>query len=92
LNKGFSDAVLVASAMTVASLLIVLFVLSTRQNRAFVEMVRSGGALFEQIADAVAEAESMAALGGPGFESELSALQNGSGAHATRPHDPHQVR
>jgi len=87
LSSGFSDAVLVASAMTVVSLLIVVFVLSTRENRAFVEMVRARGAQLEDVADAVAEAESMAALAGPGFEAEISAIRNIPGAEPGEGHD-----
>jgi hypothetical protein len=91
LNKGFSDAVLVASGLTVASLLVVIAVLSNRQNRAFVEMVRSGAAGLEDVADAVAEAEGIAGLAGPGFEAELSALE----AETTNDHrdhnEPHRV-
>ncbi len=72
LNKGFSDSVLIAAGMSAVSLLIILFVLSTRENRAFVAMVRSGGGQLEDVADAVAEADSMAGFGGPGFEAELT--------------------
>jgi EmrB/QacA subfamily drug resistance transporter len=71
LNKGFADAVLIASGMTVVALLVIVFVLSTRENRAFVQMVRAGGPELEDVADAVAETEGVAALAGPGFESEL---------------------
>jgi hypothetical protein len=90
LNKGFSDAVLVASGITVASLLLIMFVLSTRENRAFVEMVRVGGTSLEDVADAVAEEEGMAALGGPGFEAEVSALYHQS-IDPDRQHEPHQA-
>jgi MFS family permease len=91
LNKGFSDAVLIASGMTVVSLLLILFVLSNRENRAFVAMVRAGGAQLEEVADAVAEADSMAALGGPGFESELSARRDQANTHAHGHNEPHQA-
>jgi predicted MFS family arabinose efflux permease len=91
LSSGFSDAVLVASAMTVVSLLIVVFVLSTRENRAFVEMVRARGAQLEEVAGAVAEAESMAALAGPGFEAEVSAIRNAPGADPGGRNDPQQA-
>jgi EmrB/QacA subfamily drug resistance transporter len=76
LNNGFSEAVLVAFAMSVAALVIIAFVLSTRENRAFVAMVRAGGTELEDVADAVSEAEGIAALGGPGFETELTSLEN----------------
>ena len=69
LNQGFSDAVLLATGFAVAALLISVFVLSNRENRAFVEMVKAGGAELGDVADAVAEAEGLAALGGEGFES-----------------------
>jgi EmrB/QacA subfamily drug resistance transporter len=91
LSQGFADAVLIASGMTVVSLLIVVFVLSTRQNRAFVEMVRAGGAQLEDVADAVAEAESMAALGGPGFEAETSAIRIAPRADPGGRNDPHEI-
>jgi hypothetical protein len=82
LNRGFSDAVLIAAGMTVASLLLIVVVLSTRENRAFVTMVRAGGAPLEEVADTVAETESMASFAGAGFESELSALEHPSIADA----------
>jgi hypothetical protein len=69
LNKGFSDAVLLATGFAVVALLISVFVLSNRENRAFVEMVTAGGAELGDVADAVAEAEGVAALAGEGFES-----------------------
>ena len=69
LKQGFSDAVLLATGFAVAALLISVFVLSNRENRAFVEMVKAGGAELGDVADAVAEAEGLAALGGEGFES-----------------------
>lgn len=75
LNKGFADAVLLATGFAVAALLISVFVLSNRENRAFVEMVKAGGTEMEEVADAVAESESMAALAGGGFESELTATE-----------------
>jgi MFS family permease len=80
LNKGFADAVLLATGFAVAALLISVFVLSTRENRAFVEMVKVGGVELEEVADAVAEAEGMAALGGQGFESELTPAEAVVGA------------
>jgi hypothetical protein len=73
LNKGFSDAVLLATGFAVAALAIIVLVLSNRENRAFVEMVKAGGGEPEDVADAVAEADSMAAFGGEGFESEVPA-------------------
>ena len=91
LNKGFSAAVLIASGLTVASLLFIVFVLSTRENRAFVEMVRAGGADLEEVAETVAESEGVAALAGPGFEAELSALHDQSVAHSPRDSGPYQV-
>jgi len=80
LNKGFSDAVLLATGFAVAALVIVVLILSNRENRAFVEMVKAGGAELEEVADGVAEAEGMAAFGGEGFESELTASGVGVGA------------
>jgi EmrB/QacA subfamily drug resistance transporter len=80
LNKGFSDAVLLATGFAVAALVIVVLILSNRENRAFVEMVKAGGAELEEVADGVAEAEGMAAFGGEGFESELTASEVGVGA------------
>jgi EmrB/QacA subfamily drug resistance transporter len=74
LNRGFADAVLVASGVTVGTLLVVLLVLSTRDNRAFVRMVRAGGAQLDDVADAVAETEGVAALAGVGFEAEVTTL------------------
>jgi predicted MFS family arabinose efflux permease len=91
LNTGFADAVLLASGLTVASLLVVILVLSTRENRAFVEMVRSGTAGLEDVADAVAEAEGVAAFAGPGFEAELSALQAQSSTYRRGHNEPHHV-
>ena len=69
LDTGFADAVLLATGFAVVALLISVFVLSNRENRAFVEMVKAGGAELGDVADALAEAESLAALGGEGFES-----------------------
>jgi EmrB/QacA subfamily drug resistance transporter len=80
LNKGFSDAVLLATGFAVAALVIVVLILSNRENRAFVEMVKAGGAELEEVADGVAGAEGMAAFGGEGFESELTASEVGVGA------------
>jgi EmrB/QacA subfamily drug resistance transporter len=77
LNKGFADAVLIAAGFSVAALAFVVFVLSNRDNRAFVEMVKAGAAELEQVADAVAEAEGVAAYGGEGFESDLRASKVG---------------
>ena len=71
LNKGFADAVLLATGFAVAALLISVFVLSNRENRAFVEMVKAGGAELGDVADAVAVAEGLAALGGEGFDEVL---------------------
>lgn len=80
LNKGFSDAVLLATGFAVAALVIIALILSNRENRAFVEMVKAGGAGLQEVADGVAEAEGMAAFGGELFESELTASQVGAGA------------
>jgi hypothetical protein len=55
----------------VVSWLAILFVLSSKENRAFVEFVRTGGAQLEVAADAVAEDESVGALGGVLFEREV---------------------
>ena len=76
LNKGFADAALTATGFAVAALAIVVLVLSNRENRAFVEMVKAGGADLGDVADAVSEAEGVAAFGGGGFESELTPTGN----------------
>jgi EmrB/QacA subfamily drug resistance transporter len=81
LDKGFSDAVLLAAGFAVIAAIIAVFVLSNRENRAFVEMVRSGGPALEDVADSVAEAEGMAGFGGELFESELTASEVRVGAH-----------
>jgi EmrB/QacA subfamily drug resistance transporter len=90
LNHGFSDAVLVASGFTVVSLMFVLFVLSNRDNRAFVNMVKAAAAGLEDVADAVAQADGVAALGGEQFEAELVArpLSVGSVARLEAPTSP----
>jgi EmrB/QacA subfamily drug resistance transporter len=80
LNKGFSDAILLATGFAVVALVIVVLILSNRENRAFVEMVKAGGAGLGDVADSVAEAEGMAAFGGEEFESELTTREVGVGA------------
>jgi hypothetical protein len=76
LNKGFSDAVLLASGFAVAALVIVVLILS---NRAFVEMVKAGGAKVEDVADSVAGSEGLAAFGGEELESKLPPSEIGVG-------------
>ena len=88
LNKGFSDAVLVAAGLAAAALVIVLLVLSNRENRAFVEMVAAGGSGLEVVADGVSEAEGIAAFGGEGFQSELAISAVGVEAVSGRGPDP----
>jgi EmrB/QacA subfamily drug resistance transporter len=73
LTQGYRDALLLGSGIALVSLLVVLFVLSSRDNRAFVEMVRSGGAPLQEVADSVAQDDSVGALGAALFESEASA-------------------
>jgi hypothetical protein len=53
-------------------------------------MVRAGGAELEDVADSVAEAEGVAAMAGPGFESELTALHTRSVAHAAPHGEPNR--
>jgi EmrB/QacA subfamily drug resistance transporter len=84
LNKGFSDAILLATGFAVAALIIVMLVLSNRENRAFVEMVKAGGVELEDVANSVSEAEGMAAFGGEEFESELLASEVRVGSRAKR--------
>ncbi len=71
LTAGYRDALLLGSGIAVVSLLAILFVLSSKENRAFVEFVRTGGAQLEVAADTVAEDESVGALGGVLFEREV---------------------
>jgi EmrB/QacA subfamily drug resistance transporter len=70
LTKGYKDALLVGSGFAVVALLVIVSVLSTRDNRAFVQMVRAGGEQLGEAADAVAEDESVGALGAPVLERE----------------------
>jgi EmrB/QacA subfamily drug resistance transporter len=83
LSSGFSNAVLVAAGASAVSLVVILLVLSNRGNRAFVEMVRSRGAELQEVADAVAESETVAGFGGPEFESEVTALHTSAGEQMT---------
>ena len=71
LTKGYREALLVGSGLAVVSLLVMVFVLSARENRTFVEMIRAAGEQLEEAADAVAEDESVGALGAPVFEREV---------------------
>jgi EmrB/QacA subfamily drug resistance transporter len=68
LTRGYRDALLLGSGIAAASFLVIVLALSGRENRHFIDMVRSGGGQLEKVADAVAEDESMGALGGPSFE------------------------
>jgi len=52
-------------------LVLIVLILSNRENRTFVEMVRAGGEQLEADAEAVAEDESVGALGAPAFEREV---------------------
>jgi EmrB/QacA subfamily drug resistance transporter len=87
LTKGYRDAILLGFGIAAASLVIIMFVLSNRENRSFVEMVRSGGAQLEVTADAVAEDESIGALGGPLFERGASRAMSTSGDVSSLHHD-----
>jgi EmrB/QacA subfamily drug resistance transporter len=71
LTQGFRDALVVGGSFTLAAVFIVLFVLSNRENRAFVEMVRGSGAPFEEALDVLASADSVAGLGAESFETAL---------------------
>ncbi len=54
--------------------------------------LKAGGDELEEVADAVAEAEGMAAFGGEGFESELTAGALGGAGLARRSPDPMTTR
>jgi EmrB/QacA subfamily drug resistance transporter len=63
LTAGFRDAIVVGVVFAVMALLIALFVLSTRANRDFVQMVAAGdNPQLQEAAEALAELDSAAAI------------------------------
>jgi EmrB/QacA subfamily drug resistance transporter len=85
LTKGYQDALLAGSGIALLSLVAIVFVLSTRDNQTFVRMVRNGGVELEEAATAVAEGESVGALGAPGFEREVVGTRSNVAAESIIP-------
>jgi len=90
LTTGYRDALLAGAVMGAVALVLIMLILSNRDNRTFVEMVRAGGPQLEVDAEAVAMDESVGALGAPGFEHEVVSTQGNARLPQEQDRDTHR--
>jgi len=76
LTQGFRDAIVLGGAFTLVAVIVTILVLSNRENRAFVAMVRGAGAPLEDAVEILAGAESIAGFGAESFEATLRKGKN----------------